>query len=94
MTTDADIETLIKADEMRMAKLAKEPPAEPRKKARAFTTAEQKKRVWVKCITENRPWTSEETYLEAWKTYEIPYPDAVMMEANNHIVIVQPPEEK
>lgn len=61
-----------------------------------LSVADAKKKVWVKCVVETKPWTSDEELggLEAWKEYEIRQDDALLMQDRKQVVVISGPTKE
>ena len=49
-------------------------------------------KVWVKCVVDTKPWTSEKP-LAFGEKYEVSRADAELMEGLNQVVILEAPEQ-
>lgn len=60
---------------------------------RKLSKADAEKRIWIKCVVENKPWT-EERPLDYWRDYETNNADALLLQDRRMAVIIQTPKEK
>lgn len=60
---------------------------------RKMSEADAKRRVWVKCVVETKPWTEERPLLH-WQDYETNYAEAMLLQDRKMAVIIATPKEK
>lgn len=69
---------------------------QPSASTRKLSAADAKKKVWIKCVVDTNPWTSDEGLggLESWKEYEIRQDEALLMQDRNQVVVIAGPTKE